>query len=864
MRTSAAADGVPLPDPGEARSLDELIERVQRLKIWAGNPSYNVIKDRINAAWLAAGRPSGELARRSTIADCFRPGRRRVNEDLLIAVVQALHDDAGYLAQWRQVLRVIHGETQAARQVRVQGTLPGSVSGFIGRSSEIDRLRRSLRQGEDAGATSVVSAIQGMAGVGKTQLALQVGRVLAADEPFDHVLFVDLRGFHPDPAQPPAEPDAVLDGFLRLLGMPATLIPPRLADRAAAYRRRLAGTRTLVVLDNAATEQQVEPLLPDDPRCVALVTSRRSLTTLPGSTQVTLDVFAPGEAQDYLVSAVPGVAMGDDPAALERVARRCGHLPLALALLAGHMRAKADWTVTDHADRLEARHRHNRLDTGVEMALRLSYQGLSPDRQRLLRLLAVHPGQDFDAYAAAALTDHDVRTTGRRLHELCGDHLLQQSVPGRFIFHDLVRAYAADRADEEDRPAARRAALTRLFDYHLFTASAAMDLLIPAEQHSRPRVPPSVMSVPPLEDLAAARGWLDDERSNLIAAAGHAAAHGWPAHATRIATTLFRYLDAGSHYADSVAAHTHARDAAHSSGDRAAEVHALTYLGIGYLRQGRHSQAAEHLRRSLGLAREIDDPAGEARALGNLGVVAERSGRYREAIDFHQQAQSLFGRIGNRIGEIRALGNLGVVAERLGHYEQSLEYQQRALTVARELGDRIGEVHALDELGYVHQRLGRYQRAVDHHRQALAVARQIAARSGEAAALNNLGAAYRRQGHLDKSVDHLHRSLALWHEIGNPMGEIDVRNDLGETHLAGGRPEQARHQHILALDLAGQLGDRYQQARAHNGLAHARKADGDIDQARHHWRQALAIYQALDVPEADEVAAHLKGLAGTV
>ncbi|MEU8384611.1 tetratricopeptide repeat protein [Streptosporangium sp. NPDC048865] len=636
----------------------------------------------------------------------------------------------------------------------------------------------------------------------------------------------------------------------------------RRRDRAVAYRRRLAGTRTLVVLDNAATERQVEPLLPDDPRCVALVTSRRSLTALPGATQVTLDVFAPGEAQDYLVSAVPGVAVGDDPAAVERVARCCGHLPLALALLAGHMRAKADWTVTDHADRLEARHRNNRLDSGVELALRLSYQGLPADRQRLLRLLAIHPGQDFDAYAAAALTGTDVRTVGRRLHELCGDHLLQQGLPGRFVFHDLVRAYAADRADEEDRPAVHRAALTGLFDYHLFTASAAMDLLFPAEQHGRPRVPPSAMSVPPLEDPTAARGWLDDERSNLIAAAGHAAAHGWPAHATRIATTLFRYLDTGSHYAESVAAHTHARDAAHKSGDRAAEVHALTYLGIGYLRQGRHSQAAEHLRRSLDLAREIADHAGEARALGNLGVVAERSGRYREAIDFHRQAHGLFDRTGNRFGEIRALGNLGVVAERLGHYEQALDYQRQTLALSRELGDRIGEMSALDQLGYVHQRLGRYEQAVGHHRRALAVARDIATRSGEAAALNNLGAVYRRQGRLDESADHLHRSLAIWHEIGNPMGEIDARNDLGETHLAGGQAGQARHQYVLALDLAGQLGDRYQQARAHDGLARAGKADGDIDRARHHWRQALDLYRALDVPEADEVAAHLNGHRG--
>jgi len=302
-----------LPDPGEAHTLDELIERLRSLKIWAGNPSYEVITDRVNAAWKAAGRPASELARRGTVVDCFKSGRRRLNTDLVIAVVQALRPDEGYVTQWRQALRVIGGESQAAAQVRAQDSLPEDLADFGGRSTELDRLRVELVQlGSSSGRTVVISAIEGMAGVGKTQLAIHVSHLLARHEAFEQVLFVNLRGFHPDPAQPPADPAAVLDSFLRLLGVPSQQIPHDPSARTALYRRRLAGRHALVVLDNAANEEQVEPLLPNNTDCFTLVTSRRSLTNLPEATHLHLNVFTPEEALDFLTRAVPDAPVGDD------------------------------------------------------------------------------------------------------------------------------------------------------------------------------------------------------------------------------------------------------------------------------------------------------------------------------------------------------------------------------------------------------------------------------------------------------------------------------------------------------------------------------------------------------------------------
>ena len=245
------------PDPGQARSLDDLADRLRLLKAWAGNPSYGSITARVNAAWTETGRPPAELPGKTTVVDCFRPGRRRVNADLVVAVVQALLPDIGYTSQWRQALAMIGGQAEAAGQVRVQDELPPALPTFTGRPGELDQLGRAAQRG------GAVCVITGMAGVGKTQLAVRAAQraIQVSKTPIDQVLFVNLRGF--DRTGPPADPAAVLEGFLRLLGVPAHLIPPDRSGRSRAFRARLATIRSVIVLDNAADAEQVAPLLPE-------------------------------------------------------------------------------------------------------------------------------------------------------------------------------------------------------------------------------------------------------------------------------------------------------------------------------------------------------------------------------------------------------------------------------------------------------------------------------------------------------------------------------------------------------------------------------------------------------------------------
>ncbi|GLY08143.1 tetratricopeptide repeat protein [Actinoplanes sp. NBRC 101535] len=851
---SASAPGTPftaLPDPARAGSIDGIVERLRMLKLWAGDPSYEAIKIRVNA-----GRPAGELVCKSTVAYCFRPGRRRLDTDLVLAVVAALHGDAGYVTQWRQALRVVGGEAEATTQVRVVGGLPPEHEGFIARDDEVRRIRDAARR---PGGTAAVCAIEGMAGVGKTHLALHAGRLLAREGIVEQVLYVDLRGFDPDPGRPPVDPAAVLDGFLRRLGMSGRGIPHSLKARAGAYRNLLARTRTLVILDNAAGPDQVRPLLPRTPGSLTLVTSRRHLGLRPAML-LPLAVFTPQEAVAFVRRATGGVPAGADPGATSRIAHRCGCLPLALSLLVGHIRNTPDWTLTDHADRLDDRHRDRRLDSGVELALSLSYRHLAPDHRRLLRLLALSPGRDIDAYAAAALTGSGRDTVAAMLADLCRHHLLQEESAGRFTFHDLVRTYAVTKALDEDRPADRHAALTRLFDHCLAVAGTAVSVLYPADIHPIPPAPPTGFPAPDTGSPELARGWLDAERPNLLAMVRFTARDGWPAYTVRLAGALHRYLHnrCGT---EVVTMHRQAVRAARQTGDVSGHAQALADLGGACHKLGRYGTAVKHLRQALALFRQTGDVSGEARVLIGLGVVEHRLCRYGKAAGRFARALDLHRQQGNRIGEAQALANLADVDNRLGRCGSAADRFAQALVLCRQGGNLDGEAGTLGGLGLAELRLGLVEQAGEHLKQSLSLYRRLGHRTGEVIAWDNLGAYHRRLGRFPQAGEHHQRSLSICRDIGYREGEPRALNGLGETASAANRPGEALLHHSSAAVLAVELGTADQQARAEAGLGRARLALGDAGLAAGHFRAAVALYRRLDMPEADEVGCMLSSSA---
>jgi tetratricopeptide (TPR) repeat protein len=551
------------------------------------------------------------------------------------------------------------------------------------------------------------------------------------------------------------------------------------------------------------------------------------------------------------------------------LAERCARLPLALRVAAELAAGRPDATLAQLSGELGGLQR--RLDlldaggdprTAVRAVFSWSCQHLDADAARAFRLLGLHPGPSLDGFAAAAITGTTAGTAARLLGRLARAYLIQPAGPGRYGLHDLLRGYAAELAAQEETGPARQAAVTRLLDYYLRTAAAAIDTLYPAERDRRPRVPPAAGPAPPVASPAAARAWLDAERAVLVTVAGYAAARGWPGHAARLSPTLFRYLETGGHHSDAVTIHGQARRGARQAGDRPAEAAALANLGVAYWRQGRLEQAASCQQQALALFGEAGDRYGEARALANLGTIDLQAGRYQQATGRCRQGLARYREVGERFGQAQMLNNLGIIAERQGRHQQAAEQHRLSLAIHGEIGDRVGEARALTNLGVAEGCLGQYQQAAEHHHQALALFRETGNRHGEASALGNLGIIEERLDRPAQAADYHGQALALFRETANRNGEAAALNGLGGALAAAGQHGQARVQYAAALELAGQLGDQNQRARAHDGLARAWLAAGDADQARHHWQEALTRYADQGVPEADAVRARLTALTG--
>jgi DNA-binding SARP family transcriptional activator len=751
---------------------------------------------------------------------------------------------------------------QAQPRQAVPRELPPAVPGFTGRSAELAVLTALAdRDVGQPGGTVVISAIGGTAGVGKTALAVHWAHQAAERFP-DGQLYVNLRGYDPD--QPLSAADA-LAGFLRSLGLRGQDIPPEERERAARYRSLVAGKRILVMLDNAGSADQVRPLLPGNPSCTVLVTSRDSMTGLvarDGAARVNLDVL-PLEDAVALLRTLLGAQVDAEPGAAAELAGHCCQLPLALRVAAELAASRPGVSLAGLARELaDLRTRLDLLDAGedprsqVRAVFSWSYRGLDPAAARTFRLLGLHPGPDFDPYAAAALTDTTVPQARRALGVLARAHLIQPTAPGRHTLHDLLRAYACELVGTLDA-GEEYPALTRLFDHYLCTAAAAMDTLYPAERGRRPSVPRAATPVPPLSDPAAARDWLDLERATLAAAAGHTATRDWPGHAARLAATLWGYLVNGAYLPVALTIFSHELGAARRTGDRVAEATALKHMGDVDWQMGRLQQADDCYRQALALYREAGDQAGEALVLGGIGLNETQSGRYEQAVR-HQQASAAICRgLGDRFGEARALGNLGFVRQLQGRYEEAVGYHQQSLGLCRQTGDREGEAWALARLGAIDLRLSRYPHAARYLGQALALFQELGIAVSEAEILVKLGDVYLGLGCYEQAAGNFERALATFRAVGDPTLESDALNGLGDVLFQTGDADAARARHAAALRLVAEADSPRQQARAHTGLARACQADGDWLQARHHWQEALTRYAAIGAPEAQEIRARL-------
>ncbi|MEJ3744958.1 tetratricopeptide repeat protein [Actinomycetes bacterium KLBMP 9797] len=743
--------------------------------------------------------------------------------------------------------------------------LPADVAGFTGRAADLHRLDELLGEhGDDAPQAVVITAIGGAAGVGKTALAVHWAHGVADRFP-DGQLYVNLRGYDPEQPMPAAE---ALAGFLTALGVTGQNIPLDVEERAARYRSELAGRRTLIVLDNAASVAQVRPLLPGTGSCLVVVTSRDSLAGLvavDGAQRVDLDLLSPGEAVDLLRQLV-GSRVEAEPDAAVALAEQCARLPLALRVAAELVTSRPDSALADLvAELADRRTRLELLDAGgdpyaaVREVFSWSIQHLPADAVRTFRLLGLHPGPELDPYATAALADTGLDRARRMLELLTRANLVHRVGGSRYGMHDLLRAYAADLAATEETARQRQAAQRRLFDYYETGAVSAMDTLHPGEAHYRPEGAAPTTPMPDLSAPEAARGWLEAERFCLVAVAAHAAATGRTGYVVGLARILLRYLSE-AHLTELVTINEHAYRAAEQTGDRTGAAHALRHLGVAYTRLSQYELAVTHLGRALTRFRQAGDPLGEALTLTSLGTTSYRLGDHEHAIDEQRHSIALARQAGDRLAEAFALNNLGVVEERVGRYADAADHYRQALGIFQDVGARYCEATALCNVANVELRQGDYRPAADHLRQSLTVLRPLGSAITEAHALDTLGLLHLRVGEPAQATTYFQQALTRFSDTGDRNGQAWSVNGLGEAAQLAGRPADALALHADALAIATAISTPHQQARAHTGLGHAHRTLGDPDQARSHYKLAHAIYTELDMPDADDVSGYLAAL----
>ena len=583
--------------------------------------------------------------------------------------------------------------------------LPHRMADFTGRDAELGRLDALVaRDDGGAGTSIVITAIGGTAGVGKTALAVHWAHRVSGLFP-DGQLFVNLRGF--DPAGVAVKPAEAIRGFLDAFGITPQQMPASLDAQAALYRSLLAGRRVLVLLDNAADEDQVRPLLPGSPGCLVIVTSRNQLPGLivtDGAQPVAVDLMSAAEARQLLSRRIGASRVLAEPQAADDIIALCARLPLALMLVAARAATHPGFRLAALA--AELRDAGGSLDafdgadqvTNARAVFSWSYQRLSESGRRLFRLLGLHPGPDVARPAVASLAGLPADQVRPALAELARAHLITERVPGRFALHDLLRAYATEVAHEYDSELQRDAARRRILDHYLHTACRADELL--NRHRDRPftlaDASPGV-TAETLAERGQALAWFGSEHAVLLAALNHAA--GFDAHLWRLAWALASYFEYQGHWRDRRDSQIMAVESALRLSDKSAQALSRRLLAGAFIQLSNYDQANSQLRRALALFSELGDVIGQADVHRNLSWMLERQGLHGEALPHAQQALDLFTAADHRTGQARALNAVGWFLAQLGDYLPALASCQQALELQQELGDRTGEAETWDSLG---------------------------------------------------------------------------------------------------------------------------------------------------------------------
>jgi tetratricopeptide (TPR) repeat protein len=596
----------------------------------------------------------------------------------------------------------------------------------------------------------------------------------------DGDLYIDMHGYG---AGIPLSLEQALDAFLRSLNIDPEKIPIDLEERAALYRSMLGNKRMLIVIDNVASVKQIRRLLPGSHHCLAIVTSRSSLSSLvarEGATRVILDVLSPEDAVRLLAEIIGDERVESDQESALSIARLCSYLPIALRVVAERVASQPHAALGEIVRELVSE--QTRLDalasegdelTDVRAVFSWSYRILSPEHQKVFRLLGLHTGMDFGSSVAAALVDVAVSTAKQQLRELANVYLVQQLAPDRYRLHDLLRAYSVERNQREESQRERTYAMRRMMSWYLLSADAARRVILPYS-HAITMVRSSRIPALTFDNVSDAMDWFERERLNIMDTLQQALDLGQYDIAWKLPVVSDGFFELRSYWLEWAKIHRDGLTAAEAVGDRLGEASNLLCLGDANWRIGAHEEALANYESSAATARDIHDQWLEGFSLRGLGLIHQEQHKFEQSIDYFTRALAIFRQSNIRRGEGMALLSLGKSFAGLEQFEQSISYCENAIEIFRDIGDTWSQAWGLLPLADAYSETRSFGAAERSLREALVIFRQFNDRRSEALALLSLGVARSNLGDNEDALQHWTIALEIFEQLEDSHAD-DVR-----------------------------------------------------------------------------------------
>jgi DNA-binding SARP family transcriptional activator len=739
----------------------------------------------------------------------------------------------------------------------VRNDLPRDLPDFTGREEPLRELDAVAFPTE---GQAQVCVITGSGGEGKTTTAVRFGHEVAKRYP-DGQLFIDLYGYTAN--KEPLDPSSALGALLRAVGVPPEFVPERLDERAALWRATLMGRKVLLILDNVASFAQVSPLLASAPGSMTLITARTELSGLSGARFLSLGMFDERSSLELFSRVLGEERVQREPEQAREIARICGGLPLALRVIAGRMLTRPKWSFAHVAKRLGEQNRKLRElrveGQSVESAIDLSYQSLNPRQRRAFRLLGLMIGNTVDLAGAASLLDMALEDADDILQELVGVCLLEEPQGDVYRLHDLIRAFALERALDEHSPKEIEEARTRLAECYLATAQHAADLLGPRGHNDDDSVRSGYRT--DLFGREDAEEWFSRHQENLAETIEYFASSDNGDLAWRMADSVWRFYALRGHMALLLSSHQRVLQISSQQGNQRGRAVTLIGLGIAHYISGRFDEALTLLIEARDLLTVVRDDRGIIRALANLGMVYERVGRFADSAEAIQGVLEYASSLGDPAVEAMQWNNLAVLRGTLGDHREAIRCAELAILAAPKEDQDECRAYAKRVMGEARVGLGQLEAALQDLDEASELSLRLQLAGNQVYVLNSLGAAHRAAGGFDQAIACHTEALALAEESGDHSGDSEIITDLGLTYAAAGRPEEAVGALEKAHAIALERNERYIAARAALALGRIPAPAVAPDRARELLRDAEATFTELDLPEAEAARSALRELS---